>query len=101
MADHGHSSSQPTLSGMDAARATYDGFLKWSTMTALVCLYVLIALVTFRFMDFPMNLFVGFGGLIVGIIVSLIALRMGGKWLLPLIVLVLYGLFVGNSIHMS
>ena len=101
MADHGHSSSQPTLSGMDAHRATYQGFLLLSTCGALICCYVLIALVTFRFMDNPLNLLVGFGGIIVGCITSLIGLRMGGKWLLPVVVLVVYGLFVGNNIHMS
>ena len=101
MADHGHSSSQPALTGMDAHKATYEGFLLWSACGALICGYVLIALVTFRFMDNPLNLLVGFGGIIVGIITSLIGLRMGGKWLLSVIVLVLYGLFVANNIHMS
>ena len=101
MADHGQAPSQPTLSGMDAHRATYEGFLQWSMMTAIICCYVLVALVTFRFMDYPLNLLVGFGGIIVGILTSLIAMRMGGKWLLPAVVLVLYGLFVANNIHMS
>ena len=101
MADHGHSSSQPALSGMDAHRATYEGFLRWSMATAMISFYVLVALVTFRFMDNPLNLLVGFGGMIIGIVLSLIGLRMGGKWLLPAIVLVLYGLFVANNIHMS
>ncbi len=101
MADHGHSSSQPALSGMDAHRATYEGFLQWSTATALICFYVCVALVTFRFVDNPLNLFVGFGGIVVGILTSLIALRMGGKWLLPVVLLVVYGLFVANNIHMS
>ena len=101
MADHGHSSSQPALSGMDAHKATYEGFLLLSTCGALICFYVLVGLVTFRFMDNPLNLLVGFGGISVGIITSLIGLRMGGKWLLPTIVLVVYGLFVANNIHMS
>ena len=93
--------TQPSLQGMDAHRATYDGFLKMSVGGALICLYILVALVTFRFMDFPLNMFVGFGGLIIGIITSLIGLRMGGKWMLPVVILVLYGLFVANNIHMS
>ena len=101
MADHGHSNSQTALTGMDAHKATYEGFLQLSTAGSLICFYVLIALVTFRFMDNPLNVLVGFGGIIVGIIASLIGLRMGGKWLLPTIFLVLYGLFVANNIHMS
>lgn len=101
MADHGHSNSQPVLSGMDAHRATYESFLQLSTAGALVCFYVVVALVTFRFMDNPLNILVGFGGIIVGIIATLIGLRMGGKWLLPVVLLVVYGLFVANNIHMS
>ena len=101
MADHGHSNSQPALTGMDAHRATYEGFLKLSTGGALICAYIVVALVTFRFMDNPLNIFVGFGGIIVGCVTSLIGLRMGGKWLLPTIVLLVYGLFVANNIHMS
>ncbi|MDE2383568.1 MAG: hypothetical protein KGO53_03025 [Alphaproteobacteria bacterium] len=100
MADHGHS-SQPALTGMAAHQATYDGFLKGSIALGLVCLYVLVALVTFRFMDNPMNLLVGFGGIIIGTIATLIGVRAGGKWLLPVVVLVLYGLLVANNIHMS
>ena len=99
MADH--SPSQPHLSGMDAHRATYEGFLRLTVAGALHCLFVLVALVSFRFMDFPLSLIVGFGGMIVGSVVTLIAMRMGGKWLFPAIVLVVYGLFVANNIHMS
>ncbi len=101
MADHGHAPLQPGLSGIDAARATYEGFLRWSVMTAIICCYVLVALVTFRFMDYPLNLLVGFGGIFFGALTSLIAMRMGGKWILPAVVLVVYGLFVANNIHMS
>jgi hypothetical protein len=100
MADHAHS-SQPALQGLAAHEATYQGFLKGSATLGLLCLYILVALVTFRFMDNPLNLAVGFGGIIVGTIATLIGLRAGGKWLLPVIVLVLYGLFVANNIHMS
>jgi hypothetical protein len=60
-----------------------------------------VALVTFRFMDNPLNLLVGFGGMLLGVITSLIGLRMGGKWIVPVVVLALYGLFVANNIHMS
>ncbi len=101
MADHGQSPSQPALTGMEAHRATYQGFLQLSMAGTLHCLFVLVALVTFRFMDYPLNLLVGFGGLIIGSLVILIGLRMGGKWIPSVIVLVVYGLFVANNIHMS
>ncbi len=101
MADHGHAPSQPALTGMDAHRATYEGFLRWSIMTAIIGCYILVALVTFRFMDYPLNLLVGFGGIVIGSLSALIAMRMGGKWLLPAVLLVVYGLFVANNIHMS
>ena len=101
MADHGHSSSEPVLTGMDAHRATYEGFLSGSVALALVCFYVLVALVTFRFMDNPLNLIVGFGGIVIGCIATLIGLKAGKNWLIPGVVLVLYGLFVAANIHMS
>ncbi len=99
MADHSHSSSQPVLSGMDAHRATYEGFLHWSIAGALHCFFVLVALVDFRFVDFPLNLVLGFGGIIIGSIATLIAMKAGGKWLLPVVILVVYGLLVGNLVH--
>ena len=101
MADHGQSPSQPTVSGMGAHRATYQGFLQLSMAGVFHCLFVLVALVTFRFMDYPLNLLVGFGGLIIGTLVILISLRMGGKWIPSVILLVVYALFVANKIHMS
>ena len=100
MADHGHASG-PALSGMDAHRATYEGFLQWSMATALISLFVCVALVDFRFVDAPLSLIAGFGGIIIGVIVSLIGMRMGGKWLLPIIVLIAYGLFIGANVHNS
>ena len=100
MADHGHS-SQPAVTGMDAHRATYEGFLSGSIALGLVCLYVLVALVTFRFMDNPLNLAVGFGGILVGCIATLIGLKAGNKWAIPGVLLVLYALFVAANIHMS
>ena len=101
MADHHSSSSPPVLTGMDAHRATYEGFLQWSAVVALVSFYTLVALVDFRFVNYPLNLAVGFGGLIVGIICTMIGLRAGGKWALPVVVLVLYVIFVAMNVHMS
>ncbi|MBG1233124.1 hypothetical protein [Aestuariivirga litoralis] len=101
MADHHSNSSQPVLTGMDAHRATYEGFLQWSVVVALISFFTLVALVDFRFVAYPFNLLVGFGGLIVGIIATLIGLRAGGKWALPVVVLVIYGVFVAMNAHMS
>ncbi len=101
MADHSPSPSQPAAHGIEAHQATYDGFLKFSAAGSILCIYVLVALVTFRFMDNPLNVFVGFGGILVGIITTLIGMRMGGKWMVPVIVLVVYALFVANNVHMS
>jgi hypothetical protein len=100
MADHGHS-SQPALTGMDAHKATYDGFLAGSVALALICFYILVALVVFRFMDNPMNLVVGFGGIIVGTIATLIGLKAGRNWLIPGVLLVLYAVFAAANVHMS
>ena len=100
MADHTHSSA-PVVTGMAAHRATYEGFLGWSAVIALISLFICVALVDFRFVDAPLSLFAGFGGIIIGVIVSLIAMRMGGKWLLPIGVLILFGLFIGANVHNS
>jgi hypothetical protein len=100
MADRTHSSA-PVVTGMDAHRATYEGFLGWSAVIALISLFVCVGLVDFRFVDAPLSLFAGFGGIIIGVVVSFIGLRMGGKWLLPIGVLVLYALFIGANVHNS
>jgi Bacterial aa3 type cytochrome c oxidase subunit IV len=63
--------------GMDAHKSTYQGFLDFSVAGSIICIYIVVALVTFRFMNNPANVITGFGGLILGVITSLIALRMG------------------------
>ena len=100
MSDH-KPSSQPVAQGMDAHNATYQGFLDFSVAGSIICLYIVVALVTFRFMNNPANVITGFGGILVGVITSFIALRMGGKWLVALVPLVLLGLFVAGNVHMS
>ncbi len=82
-------------------KATYQGFLDFSVAGSIICLYHLVALVIFRFVDNPYNLILGFGGIIVGVLTSVIAFRMGGKWMLPTVILVLYGLFAAMNVHMS
>ena len=86
---------------MDAHNATYQGFLDVSIAGSIICLYIVVALVTFRFMNNPANVVTGFGGIIVGVIMSFVALRMGGRWLVAIVPLVLFGLFVAANVHMS
>lgn len=100
MADHAPS-SQPVLQGLAAHEATYKGFLNFSAAGSIICLYVLVALVSFRFISNPLNVAVGFATIILGILTSLIALRTGGKWLVAVVPLVLLGLFVAGNVQMS
>ena len=105
MAPQSSSPSNPPAPGTpeDFAthRATYKGFVDFSVAGALHSLFIVVALVVFRFVDNPFNLFLGFGGMIVGTLVTIIALRMGGKWMVPTVILVLYGLFAAMNVHMS
>ena len=94
-------SSQPVLQGMAAHNATYKGFLDFSVAGSIICIYIVVALVTFRFMSNPLNVFVGFGSIILGVITSLVALRLGGKWMVALVPLVLIALFVAANAQMS
>jgi predicted membrane protein len=100
MADH---AKNPHLApnGMDAHKATYQGFLDFSVAGSIICIYIVVALVGFRFMTNPLNVVFGFGGILVGILTSLIALRMGGKWLVAIVPLVLYALFAAANVQMS
>jgi hypothetical protein len=83
--------------GFEDHKDTYNGFLTGSIALGLVCFYVLVALVAFRFMD-NWNVFVGFAGLIMGIIATLIDLKASGKWYLSGGLLVLFGLFVAINL---
>jgi hypothetical protein len=94
MAGHGPSH---TPRGFEDHKDTYSGFLKGSIALGLISLYVLVALVAFRFMD-NWNVLTGFGGLIVGIIATLVDLRASGKWYLSGGLLVLFGLFVAINL---
>ena len=94
MASHGPS-HEPR--GFQDYKETYEGFLKGSVALGLICGFVLVALVAFRFMD-TLNVFTGFAGLIVGILATLIDLRTGAKWTFSTVLLVLYGLFVAINL---
>ena len=76
---------------MEAHRNTYEGFIKGSIALSLICGFVLVALVDFRFAH-SLNVFTGFGGLILGIIAVFIDARRGSTWFLSLGLLVLFGL---------
>lgn len=94
MADHSPSHSPR---GFQDHKETYEGFLTGSVALAIICGYVLVALVAFGFMD-SFNVLTGFAGLIVGIIATLIDARAGGKWFLSGGLLVLFGLFVAINL---
>jgi hypothetical protein len=89
MADH---SSGDFSKDMEEHRKTYEAFITGAVALSLICGFVLVALVDFRF-DPGHNVFTGFAGLILGVIAVLIGARMGGKWLFPLGLLVAFGLF--------
>ena len=94
MAGHGPS-YEPR--GFEDHKDTYSGFIKGSVAISLIGGFVLVALVAFRFMD-NWNVFVGFAGLIAGIIATLVDLRSGGRWFLSGGLLVLFGLFVAINV---
>lgn len=95
MADHGSSGSHSH--GFDEHRSTYKGFITGSVALTLACLFILVALVAFRFVNSG-NLLLGFGGLILGLIAVLIDARSGGKWYLSGGLLAIYGLITAVAI---
>lgn len=94
MADH---TPSHTPRGFQDHKETYEGFLTGSVALSIICGFILVALVAFRFMDF-LNVLTGFGGLILGLIATLIDVRSGGKWYLSGGLLVLFGLFVAINV---
>ena len=82
---------------MEEHRSTYDAFIKGSVALSIICGFVLVALVSFRFAH-TLNVFTGFAGLIVGIVAVLIDARTGGKWLLSVGALVLFGLITAVNV---
>ena len=98
MADHSHEGGQGGHMDMAAHRGTYEGFLRGSILTSLMCLMVCIALVMFRF-GHGWSVFLGFAGLIVGVIALLIDLRSGSaKWALSVGWAVIFGLITAINI---
>jgi lipopolysaccharide export LptBFGC system permease protein LptF len=89
MAEHG--TSGHTSQDFGAHQATYDGFIKGSVALALLCIYTLIALAAFAFVN-NFNLLLGFGGLVIGILAVLIDLKASGKWYLSGAWVLIFGL---------
>jgi hypothetical protein len=78
MAEHGSSGSQSN-GGLSDHQATYNAFVKGAVALTMHALYVLVALVAFRFVN-NYNVVLGFGILIVGTIALLMDARAGNKW---------------------
>lgn len=95
MAEHGSSGSNSHAH--TDHRSTYEAFLKGSVAMTIVCLYVLVALVAFRFVN-SHNVLLGFSGLILGVIAVLIDLRAGNKWYLSGVLLVIFGLITAAAV---
>lgn len=94
MAEH---SSDNQTHGMEEHRSTYDAFIKGSLALSIICGFVLVSLVSFRFVH-TLNVFTGFAGLIAGIVAVLIDARTGGKWYLSAGLLVLFGLITAVNV---
>jgi hypothetical protein len=94
MADH---TPSHTPRGFQDHKETYQGFLTGSVALTMMCLFIVVALVAFRFMD-NWNVFTGFAGIILGLIATLIDVRSGGKWLISGGLLVLFGIFVAANV---
>jgi uncharacterized membrane protein len=82
---------------MEEHRSTYEGFVKGSIVLSLICFFVLVALVSFRFAH-TLNVFTGAVGLIAGIIAVAIDSRTGGRFLLSIGLLVLFGLITAINV---
>lgn len=94
MADH---SPSHTPRGFQDHKETYEGFITGSVALSIICGFIVVALVAFRFMD-SLNVLTGFGGIILGLIATLIDVRSGGKWYVSGGLLVLFGLFVAINV---
>lgn len=93
-----YESRAPHSGDMDAHVATYEGFLTGSIVLSLICAFVLVALCSFAFGQ-TWNVFLGFAGLIVGIVATAIDARMGSKrWFLALGALVVFGLITAVNV---
>ena len=93
-----HASSGDHSNDMESHRHAYEGFIKGSVALAIICGYVLVALVAFRFASHPLNVFSGFVGLIAGLISVANDARTGSRWFLSGDLLVLFGLITAVNV---
>ena len=82
---------------MEAHRRAYEGFIKGSVALTIICGYILVALVAFRFAH-TLNVFTGFVGLGLGLIAVAIDARAGSRWFLSGGLLVLFGLITAVTV---
>ena len=95
MTGHGAQGSNGDLADH---RATYESFVKGAIVLVLVTAFIMVALVSFRFAGF-LNAFIGFAGLILGLLAVLAEARTGStRWLFPLAVLVIFGLITAINV---
>jgi hypothetical protein len=95
MADHGAHGGH--TAGFDDHRATYEGFLKGSIALAIICFYILVALVSFGF-GANFKVLIGFLGLILGLVAVAIDARAGSRWFLSLGLLVVFALITAVNV---
>ena len=89
MAEHGTQTS--SAMDYDEAHRTYAGFIKGAVALTIFCLYVLVALCAFAFID-KGNVLIGFAGLIIGAIALIVDLRASNNWYISVGWLVIFGL---------
>ena len=95
MADHGSSGSH--TNDFEEHKSTYEAFLTGSVVLTLLCLYILVALVAFRFVS-NWNVLLGFAGLVIGILALLIDMRASKSWYLSGGLLVVFGLITAGAV---
>ena len=79
---------------MKAHLETYKGFIKGSVALCLMCAFILVSLVNFKYGN-SLIFLVGFGGLIAGLLAIIVDARASQpKWLLSIGVLVVYAIVV-------
>lgn len=92
-----HPSSGTHAQGMEEHRSTYESFVKGAIALSLICGFILVALVSFRFAH-TLNVFTGFTGLILGVTAVAIDARTGSRYFLSLGLLVLFGLITAVNV---
>jgi len=81
-----------------AHQSAYSSFVRGSAALVLICAFVMVALCSFAF-GHMLSVFIGFAGLIIGVIVVLIDVRSGShRWFLALGCLVIFGLITAISV---